>query len=242
MLSNRGARVLAGGQTLIPQLSARQEEATVLVDLSAIAGLDQLTIEAGAANRGVLRVGAMARQLTVERSILTHRHCPLLATALRYVGHVAIRSRGTVVGSIVQSEPTAELPAVFLALDGELELIGPDGPRIVPAEAIQPGRGWLGRSELVVAARFPIDRTQVGFGELTTRYNDLPLATVATVIEKTDSAPTIVVAVEGRRERICLAALDADLSATLMGAGLDIHWVTALVALTDRALTEARRR
>jgi carbon-monoxide dehydrogenase medium subunit len=128
------ARVLAGGQSLVPALAARlpgEPRPGLLVDLSAIPGLDAIEPRPD----GGVRIGAMVRQRTVETSPLIAQRAPLLAAAVAWVGHPSTRNRGTVVGSLAHAEPRAELPAVAVALDAVAELAGPDGSRRTVAAA-----------------------------------------------------------------------------------------------------------
>ena len=109
------ARVLAGGQSLIPTMNFRLSQPTVLVDLERVAGLDAIDRQGGD-----LAIGAMVRQSEAGRSHLVGRDGPLVAAALPLIGHVQNRNRGTVGGSIAHADPAAELPAVALAVDRAL--------------------------------------------------------------------------------------------------------------------------
>ncbi len=122
------AKVLAGGQSLIPILALRLSRFDRLVDLRLVDSLQG----AERAN-GTLRIGAMTRQADLEHDASVAEAAPLLARALPLIGHFQIRNRGTIGGSIVHADPAAELPAVALALDAELDLAGPDGARTVGA-------------------------------------------------------------------------------------------------------------
>src|SRR5262249_4938478 len=122
------AKVLAGGQSLVPLLNFRLVRPAHLVDLNEIRGLDQIR-----ADDGHLVIGAMARQRTVETSTLIRERCPLLAEAMPQIGHVQIRNRGTFGGSLAHADPAAELPAVVAALDGEIVLQSARGRRRLSA-------------------------------------------------------------------------------------------------------------
>jgi len=146
------ARLLAGGQSLVPTLNLRLSAPALLIDIN---GLDEL---AGiAVEDGGLRIGALTRQRTVEGSDEVAWHGPLLKMAMPYIAHPAIRNRGTIGGSIALADPAAELPACAVALDAKIELRGPEGPRRV--EAAQFFRGLyetdLRPGEVVTAVRFP---------------------------------------------------------------------------------------
>lgn len=145
------ARVLAGGQSLVPLMNMRVVQPGVLVSINGCRDLDYIRLEDGR-----VVCGALARQAAAEESDLVRRHCPLLADAAPWIGGMANRNRGTVCGSLAHSDPLAELPAVAIACDAEIVLASRDGRRTLPAgdfflgelaTAIRPG-------ELVEAARF----------------------------------------------------------------------------------------
>ena len=122
------AKVLAGGQSLIPLLNFRLASPSLLVDLRRVPGLDGIRWE-----NGSVRIGAMVRQRRAEESELLAEACPLAVEALRHVAHPQIRSRGTVGGSIAHGDPAAELPAVLVALDGRVRAARPAGERWIEA-------------------------------------------------------------------------------------------------------------
>ena len=122
------AKVLAGGQSLIPMLNLRLARFAALIDIGRVASLRRIE----SAN-GHVAVGALVRQSTVEASGVIGRDVPLLAAATPLIGHFQIRNRGTVGGSIAHADPAAEYPAVALALDAEMDVVGPGGARTVPA-------------------------------------------------------------------------------------------------------------
>src|SRR5678815_1921939 len=175
------AKVLAGGQSLVPLLNFRLVRPTYLVDLNEVAGLDTVRLE-----QGSLVIGAMARQRAVETSALVRECCPLLAEAMPQIGHVQIRNRGTVGGSLAHADPASELPAVVAALDGELVLQSARGRRALPAE--QFFRGYLSTAaapdELLVEARVPVmsRRTGRAFVELSRRHGDFAIVGVAATV------------------------------------------------------------
>src|SRR5947209_4267418 len=122
------AKVLAGGQSLVPLLNFRLARPAHLVDINRIANLDRIYERDGG-----VAVQALARQSTVEDSELAARLCPLLPAALRQVAHRVIRNRGTVCGSLAHADPASELPAVLLALNGHIVAASTRGQRIIPA-------------------------------------------------------------------------------------------------------------
>ena len=175
------AKVLAGGQSLVPLLNMRLAAPKALVDINRLgAELDSLALAVNPeSKRGDVRVGALARHARVTRSRLH----PLLAEATRFVAHPTIRNRGTVVGSLVHADPAAELPAVLLLCDGSVELASIGGTRSVPAGSffVGPLESALAPGELAVAARFalPPPRTGSVFVEVSRRSGDYALAGLA---------------------------------------------------------------
>ena len=128
-----GAKVLAGGQSLVPLMSMRLAAPGHLVDINHLPGLDTVEVTPSG-----VRVGALARHSRVERDDAAYAALPLLRQALRNVAHPTIRNRGTTVGSLVHGDPAAEMTAVLALLDGSVELAGPDGTREVAAARLLP--------------------------------------------------------------------------------------------------------
>jgi carbon-monoxide dehydrogenase medium subunit len=184
-LASGEAKVLAGGQSLVPVLAMRLARPAVLVDITGVDGLAELR-----RTGGMLEVGAAVRQRRVERDPATAA-VPLLATALPWVGHRELRSRGTVCGSLAHADPAAELPAVACCLDAELDIAGPDGRRTVAARDFFAGAMTteVGPAEVLVAARFPVraDREGFGFAEVARRHGDFALAGVVTRVVRDDA-------------------------------------------------------
>ena len=175
------AKVLAGGQSLVPLLNFRLLRPAYLVDLNEVAGLDGIRVE-----NGHLVIGGMARQRAVETSALVREQCPLMSEAMPQIGHVQIRNRGTIGGSLAHADPASELPAVVAALDGELILESARGRRALPAG--QFFRGYLTTAaapdELLVEARVPVvpARTGSAFVELSRRHGDFAIVGVAATV------------------------------------------------------------
>jgi CO/xanthine dehydrogenase FAD-binding subunit len=176
-----GAKVLAGGQSLVPLLNFRLARPQHLVDLNGIAELAGIR-EAD----GHLVIGAMTRQRAVEQSAIVHRRCPLLADAMPHVGHVQIRNRGTIGGSLAHADPAAELPAVVAALGGEVVLQSVRGTRVLTADAFFVSYLTTAAEpdELVVEVRLPSvpPRTGTAFVELSRRHGDFALVGVAATL------------------------------------------------------------
>jgi aerobic carbon-monoxide dehydrogenase medium subunit len=175
------AKILAGGQSLGPLLNLRLATPSVLVDVNRVSGLDALETE-----DGHVRVGALVRQRTVERSPVLVREAPLVVEALHSVGHIGIRNRGTVVGSIAHADPAAEMPAVLTALGGSVTVAGPSGERVIPAgelfETYFTTR--LEPEEMIVEARFPRRPARTGHAwlEFAQRHGDFAIVGVGAVV------------------------------------------------------------
>lgn len=169
------AKILAGGQSLTPMLAMRLTRFDHLVDLSRVDALRAIT-----AADGLLTIGAMTPQAVVERDPTVHRLAPLVAEAVGLIGHRAVRTRGTIGGSLAHADPASELPAVALALDAELTAVGPGGERRIPATDFFLGT-WttaLADDEILTAVTFPAARTGDGYAieELARRHGDFALA------------------------------------------------------------------
>jgi carbon-monoxide dehydrogenase medium subunit len=207
------AKPIAGGQSLVPALNLRLVRPTLLVDLAG-AGLDTVAEEAGA-----LRVGATVTQRALERDGRAH---PLLRQALRYLGHVATRNRGTVGGSVAHADGAAEIPLCLAALRGTVIADGPSGRREIDAEDffVTHYTTTLARGELVVETRWPSPAPGEGaaFEELALRAGDYALAMVAVVLRREgDIARDVRVAVGAVTDRPTLLS---DAAATLEGTGV----------------------
>jgi carbon-monoxide dehydrogenase medium subunit len=172
------ARMLAGGQSLIPTLNLRLAAPAVLIDLN---GLEDLA--GAAAEDGVLRIGALTRHRAVEESEEVAGHAPLLKLAMPHIAHPAIRNRGTIGGSIALADPAAELPACAVALDAQIELSGRDGPRTVEAARFFKGlfETDRGPGEVVTAVSIPkrAPGYRSAFAELARRHGDYAMAGLA---------------------------------------------------------------
>ena len=177
--SGDDAKILAGGQSLMPMLALRLARPAVVVDLNRVAGLDRL-----AASDGVLRLGALVRQRVLER--WSHAHAPLFAAALRMVGHVPIRTRGTVAGSLGHADPAAELPALFLLLDGVAVARSRSGERAIVARDLFAGplTTTLRHDEVIVETRWTLPPPHAGWGfhEVARRHGDFALVGAAAAV------------------------------------------------------------
>jgi aerobic carbon-monoxide dehydrogenase medium subunit len=179
-LARADAKVLAGGQSLVPLLNMRLARPALLVDVNRVAGLDAIEVD------GTVRLGALVRQADALSSSELSAAVPLLAAALRQVGHVATRSRGTIGGSLAHADPAAELPAALLALDGAVVATGPRGERRIPASELflGPFTTSLAPGELLTSVLLTRqDGRPFGFAELARRHGDFALAGAAVLLE-----------------------------------------------------------
>src|SRR5712692_3449799 len=177
-------KVLAGGQSLVPLLNMRLAGPAYLVDINRISELNYIESE-----DGYLAVGAIVRQRQVERSALVQEKHPLLVELVKHIGHMQIRGRGTIVGSIAHADPAAELPALLTCLNGEVLAQSSRGERVIKAEefftgylstALEPG-------EMLTEARFPWIAPKAGwaFMEFARRSGDYALVGAAAVVTPT---------------------------------------------------------
>ena len=179
------ASVLAGGQSLIPLLALRLARPAMLIDINGVRDLSGVS-----ATDGWLAIGAMTREYAAEESETVADAVPLLAAALPLIGHEAIRSRGTIGGSLAHADPAGELPAVARALDAQFVVRGPAGMRVIPAE--EWFEGFLttsrGPDELLVEVRFPTagPGTGVSFQEVARRHGDFAIVGLAASLTLSD--------------------------------------------------------
>jgi carbon-monoxide dehydrogenase medium subunit len=224
------SKVISGGQSLVPMMNLRLASPAHLVDLNGIPGLNG--IEAG---DRTLTVGATARQHDVERSTDVAAAAPLLAAALKHVGHPQIRNRGTVVGSICHADPAAEMPAVFLTLGGRVTAQSATGSRTITAEeffdsylttALEP-------NEIATAVTFDTPNGSSGwyFEEVARRHGDFAIIGIVALLTLADgvvsdarltvfggaATPVRIPAAEQLLVGVAAADVDADLLARAAG-------------------------
>jgi aerobic carbon-monoxide dehydrogenase medium subunit len=179
------AKVLAGGQSLVPMLALRLTRFEHLVDITHVGELHGIT-----RSNGSLRIAAATLQAVAEHDPAVAEAVPLLGRAIPHIGHFQIRNRGTVGGSLAHADPASELPAVALALDATFEVAGPSGSREIGASEFFTGT-WstaLADDEVLVATRFPVWKGRIGFGfgEIARRSGDFALAGVVSAVELGD--------------------------------------------------------
>jgi len=178
---NGEARLLAGGQSLVPMMNFRLARPNAVVDLNRIEGLAYVEEEGE-----VVRIGSMTRQRRLEFDPLVAAKLPLLREALRWVGHLPTRSRGTIGGSIAHADPSAEIPMVLQALEGEVVARGPQGERRVPPQELFQAAltTSLHPLEIITEVRFPAMPAQAtcAVEEFARRKGDFAIAAVAVVL------------------------------------------------------------
>jgi len=259
LAADPGAKVLAGGQSLVPLLSMRLAAPTTLVDINALPDLDHVRVD----DDGV-HVGALARHADVLASPDVRRVQPLVSRALEHVAHATIRNRGTTVGSIVHADAAAEMPMVLALLDGSVTVASTAGTRSIPAGELFAGplESTLHHDEIALEATFPplADGEGAGFEEIARRHGDyalvgvgavvrvegeavvsarlgfLSVADVPTVVDVTDAlAAGISADTTGAASEVALASLDPadDLHATAAYRSQLVR------VLTDRVLRAA---
>jgi aerobic carbon-monoxide dehydrogenase medium subunit len=178
------ASLLAGGQSLIPLLALRLARPAVLIDINGVLELSGISV-----TDGRVTVGALTREYMAEESGTVAQTVPLLAAALPLIGHEAIRSRGTLGGSLAHADPAGELPAVARALDAEFVVRSESGERVIPAAEWFEGYLTTSRrpDEILVEVRFPVAEPGTGaaFQEVARRHGDFAMVGLATSLTLT---------------------------------------------------------
>jgi carbon-monoxide dehydrogenase medium subunit len=234
------ARILAGGQSLVPAMNMRLATPGALVDINRLPGLDDIRLDGD-----TLVIGALTRLDAVEQSALVARHAPLIAQAMPHIAHLAIRIRGTVGGSLALADPAAELPACAVALDAVLRTARRSGGRDIAAANFYRGiyTTALAPGEVLTEIRVPPVRgRQACFDELARRHGDyalVGLAAIAQVVQARLTDLRLVFLGVGltpiravRAERALLESADAASAERLLGDDLDppsdVHGSAAL--------------
>ncbi|MDX3908028.1 MAG: xanthine dehydrogenase family protein subunit M [Pigmentiphaga sp.] len=260
-----GAKLVAGGQSLVPVMAFRLASPTVLVDLARVPGLRGIDI----GDDGV-RIGAMTRWRDIEDEARLRRACPLVAEAVGHIAHYQIRNRGTIGGNLSHADPASEMPGVVVACEAELEVFGPSGTRRVAAADFFTGplSTCLAHDEILQAVRFPSWPAvrRWAFEEFALRRGDFAYAGIAlyydedgggcahnthvSVIGATDiprRLPAVEAAINGQRVEGPAIAEAARLASASVTPPDDIHasadYRRALVGtLVERALAAAAAR
>lgn len=174
------ARIMSGGQSLMPILNMRLSRPELVIDISRIESLDAIRLK-----DGVIEIGAGATQAALLRWPELNAASPLLAAALPHIGHFQTRNRGTVCGSLCHADPSSELPLCLAVLGGDVILKNARRERIVAAAEFQTGMLTTAKAadEIVVGARYPVAQPGAGyaFDEITRRHGDFAIVALAAV-------------------------------------------------------------
>ncbi len=172
------ARLIAGGQSLVPMMNMRLLRPDAIVDLNSVSELAEIRAVAD-----TTEVGAMVRYTMLERSPVVIERLPLVAAVVRHIGDRQVRNRGTIGGSIAHGDPTGEMPLACLALGAKVRVVGPAGWREIPMEDLYEGSyaTVLDPSELVTGVVFPPGPARFAFAECCRRHNDFAIISVAAV-------------------------------------------------------------
>ena len=185
------AKILAGGQSLMPMMNMRLVRPKVVIDINGISSLSHISPR----RDGSLAVGAMTRQRDLERSSLVLEAAPLLASAIPYIGHFQIRNRGTVGGSLAHSDPAAEIPAACLTLDAEFDLAGNSGQRTIKAKDFFLNQLTTALEPVEMLAQIRIPQPggpwRWGFQEVCRRDGDFALVGAAAMLHLDESGVCI---------------------------------------------------
>ena len=259
--SSESSRILAGGQSLIPAMNFRLTDVSVLVDIGDVEGLGRVSVDPSG-----VTVGAAATQTRVLDDDGVAAAVPGLRAALRHVGHLQIRNRGTVCGSLAHADPAAELPALAVAADAVIGVAGPDGARRINAEDFFLGPFWtaLDDTEMITEVRFaaPPTGTVTIVDEISRRAGDFAVSGLIAVVEAAEGTvrsarlvgfglggaptrlPTAEAALVGWADDHSIDTLTGAVMADAADAFDDIHatsWYRreAMAALTVRAARRA---
>jgi len=225
------ARILAGGQSLLPMLNLRLIDPAALIDISRIAGLDAVR------DRGnVIEIGAAVTQNKLMQWPQLKLKLPLLAAALPVVGHFQTRNKGTVCGSIAHADPSSEIPLALAVAGGAVVLRSTRGERVLAAEAFQQDMLTTARApdELIAAVRFPvIEGKGTAFDEVARRHGDFAIIALAAIADQCGAA---VLGVGGMAGRPMVRSIDGD------SAGAIAAWAEELEGYEDLHASAALRR
>jgi carbon-monoxide dehydrogenase medium subunit len=185
LAADDGAKVIAGGQSLVPLMALRLARPTMLVDINALS-LDTIVVDGDG-----VRIGGLVRHRTLERHPIIREHVPLLAEAAALIGHPAIRRRGTIGGSLAHGDPVAELPTALVALGGSVVAHGVAGARSIPATELFEGflTTALAPDELIIEISVPVHvhPARAAFCEWAPRVGDFATAGVGVTVERDES-------------------------------------------------------
>jgi CO/xanthine dehydrogenase FAD-binding subunit len=237
------AKILAGGQSLVPLMNLRLARPQWVVDVNRIPGLDYIKVDGD-----VLRIGATTRHRALATSEITARACPLLSQAAAMIGYPAIRNRGTLGGSLAHADPAAELPCVACATDAQIVTASADGRRVIPAGEFFVGyfETTLESTELIVEVRFPVVRMGEAwqFREFTRKSGDFALATAGVGVAVADGLVSKArIAVGGVADRpLRLSTVEARLAGEPLNADAIAAAVELVAQMAGSEAEEVRDR
>ncbi len=228
------AKILAGGQSLVPMLNFRLLRPSVLVDINRIPGLAYIEETADS-----VRIGALTRHFQLETSPVIARHFPVVSCAMTHVAHLAIRNRGTIGGSLSHADPAAELPMLAVLLDAELNIASPSGKRPIAArdfflDALTVNLGGADIVTEIVLPKLPAN-SGWGFEEVARRHGDFALAAVAAILTVSGGAIA--------QARLALTGVGPtplrvpEAEALLIGHALDAELMSRSMSAVRRAIT-----
>ncbi|MFH1351181.1 MAG: xanthine dehydrogenase family protein subunit M [Pseudomonadota bacterium] len=187
------AKILAGGQSLMPLMNMRLSRPEYIIDINRIPELSYINEAEGA-----LKIGAMTRHRDLETSPLIRSRCPIFSDAIRHIGHVQIRTRGTIGGSLAHADPSAEMPGIITLLDGKIRVENLDGERALSPEEffISYFITSLDPEEMIIEIELPVMPPQMGwsFMEKSMREGDLAIAGTGVTLEIEDDNETCMAA------------------------------------------------
>jgi carbon-monoxide dehydrogenase medium subunit len=245
LAADENARVIAGGQTLVPMMAMRLARPTRLIDINRIAALSYIR-----ANGDAVSIGATTRQCLVERDALIKSKLPLLAHAVPYIGHTATRARGTVGGSLANADPAAELSLIAVTLDARLSYRVNGRTETVAARDfdVGPMTTSLPNGAILTAVQFPVwtGKIGAGFHEVNARRSDFAFVSAAAQVELSDdgkckrivigvgAATATPIRLESAEQQLKDSALDgAKVKAAIIEALADIEPLADLHASAD---------
>jgi len=220
-------KILAGGQSLLPMLNFRLLKPSLLIDINRVPGLAGVTV-----GDGRIRIGALTRHYALETSPLIKAHVPVLADAMAHVGHLAVRNRGTIGGSLAHADPAAELPMLTVLCDANLTIRSPRGTRTIPARGFFTGAltTELAHDEILTEVEVAPFAPGTGwaFAEVARRSGDFALAAMGvTMAVRAGKAASASIAMTGVAEKPLRATAAEDL---LMGRAVDAALIDAAAA------------
>jgi carbon-monoxide dehydrogenase medium subunit len=240
------ARIIAGGQTLMPMLAMRYAYVDHLIDVNAIPGLDRITLEGDE-----VCIGALVRQRDIEQSPLIRQHAPLMVEAYQWVGHIQTRNRGTFVGSVCNLDPASEQPALAAIFNATIVAVGPRGERRIPFNEFACGfmTTSIEPDEMVTQIRLRIWKEPHGyaFEEFARRHGDFAIVGSAVMVSvdaqrSIARAEAVLCGIGGQPHRLELADMLHGRAADANLARLAANRAGEIDAISDTSASAAYRK